>query len=229
MLLIESPPLEPREAVALDELLLDKAVAGQMCDCLRLWTTERTFVVMGRGGRAGAECHGEACARDGVEILRRSSGGGTVLLAPGGLHYAVVLPSARLDSRLEDVKESYRWILGRMARGFQAHGLGVQIQCCADLALGEFKISGNAQLRRRRKLLHHGTLLCEGFDLDLVGKYLRHPPREPRYRGGRPHEQFMTRLPMSVAAAAEIVRESFAPFEGTWRPDGEDLARLKDY
>lgn len=68
-----------------------------MSDCLRLWTTSETFIVMGRGGRAEDECHVAACARDGVAILKRASGGGTVLLAPGGLHFSLVFAAIQLD------------------------------------------------------------------------------------------------------------------------------------
>jgi lipoate-protein ligase A len=41
--------------------------------------------------------------------------------------------------------------------------------------------------------LYSATLLVDP-DLDLVERYLAHPPREPEYRRGRPHRDFMGRL-----------------------------------
>lgn len=212
MLLIDSPPLPPAESVALDALLLDRAIAGEIGDCLRLWTTERYCVVMGRSGKAEAECHEEACRRDGVEIVQRASGGGTVLLGPGCLNYSIILDT-RNDPRLCDVKESYRIILGRIVAGLRAAGVAAagnqaRIECCADLALAGRKFGGTAQLRRRGHLLHHGTLLC-GFEINLVERYLKHPPKEPPYRQGRPHGDFITNLTLTPDEAGRIVRKVF--------------------
>src|SRR5262249_48217939 len=54
--------------------------------------------------------------------------------------------------------------------------------------------SGNAQQRKRSYMLHHGTLLHD-FDVRHVARYLRVPLRQPAYRGGRTHQDFLTNLP----------------------------------
>ncbi|HEY1602667.1 MAG TPA: hypothetical protein VGG64_23890, partial [Pirellulales bacterium] len=60
------------------------------------------------------------------------------------------------------------------------------------------KFSGNSLRCRRRHLLYHGTLLYD-FDLSLAERFLAHPPREPHYRGGRRHSDFITNLPTTSA------------------------------
>ena len=45
---------------------------------------------------------------------------------------------------------------------------------------------------RTRGLLYYSTTLLLDPDLELVERYLPHPPREPEYRRGRPHRDFMT-------------------------------------
>jgi lipoate-protein ligase A len=50
-------------------------------------------------------------------------------------------------------------------------------------------------------LLHHGTFLCD-FDLGLMERYLKKPAREPAYRRGRSHGEFVANLPLS----AETIR-----------------------
>jgi len=43
-------------------------------------------------------------------------------------------------------------------------------------------------------LLHHGTILCEGVDLARIGRLLKEPPRQPSYRAGRSHADFLAPL-----------------------------------
>ena len=82
----------------------------------------------------------------------------------------------------------------------------------SDLALGGRKFSGSAQQRKRKFFLHHGTLLC-GFDLDSISRLLNPPERQPEYRRGRPHAEFLMNLP---AACAELK----ALLVAEWQPEG---------
>ena len=88
----------PADNLALDEALLDAAVEGELPgEVLRLWEPASFFVVLGRSSPLG-EVHAAACRADGVPVLRRPSGGATVVAGPGCLMYAVVLD---LDARPE--------------------------------------------------------------------------------------------------------------------------------
>jgi lipoate-protein ligase A len=69
----------------------------------------------------------------------------------------------------------------------------------SDLALGGRKFSGNSLRCKRRYVMYHGTLLYD-FALERVPRFLRPPPREPAYRGGRSHADFLTNLPVGRAA-----------------------------
>jgi lipoate-protein ligase A len=142
-----------------------------------------------------------ACSAADVPIVRRSSGGGTVLLGAGCLLYSLVLAYDRAPA-LREILSSYGYILERVRVALTGVGTGIQHAGTSDLAAGERKFSGNAQQRKRRHLLHHGTLLY-GFDVDLVGRYLRLPRRQPDYRGGRAHAAFLTNL---AAGRAELAR-----------------------
>src|SRR5207253_713573 len=83
----------------------------------------------------------------------------------------------------------------------------------SDLAAGERKFSGNAQQRKRRFLLHHGTLLY-AFDLSRIGRYLRPPPRAPEYRGGRDHIDFLCNLPAAPDELKERLAREWAATPG---------------
>src|SRR5436305_5723932 len=104
------------ENLALDEALLLQAEAGGS-EVLRLWSWPNLAVVVGAGGRLADEAEVERCASDVVPILRRSSGGGTVLLGPGCLLYSLILSFER-EPVLADLLGSYRFILSRLEQGF---------------------------------------------------------------------------------------------------------------
>ncbi len=182
------------ENLALDEALLLAAESGNGGEVLRFWEWPTPAVVLGSGGRLADDVDEVACAADGVSILRRASGGGTVLLGRGCLLYTLVLHYER-DPALTDIRSSYRFILGRIGQALTEGKDAAEQAGISDLTLADRKFSGNAQQRKRSFLLHHGTLLY-AFDLALIPRYLREPPRQPEYRGGRTHLAFLRNLPL---------------------------------
>jgi lipoate-protein ligase A len=198
------------ENLALDEAQLLEAEAGRGGEVLRLWEWPRAAVVLGAGCALADDVDEVACRADGVPILRRASGGGTVLLGPGCLCYSLVLAYAR-GPALREVTPSYEWILGRVRAALDGLLPRIEQAGTSDLADSGLKFSGNAQQRKRDHLLHHGTLLYN-FDLSRVGRYLRAPERQPDYRGRRDHAAFLRNLP----AGAEKLKRSL---RDVWRAD----------
>jgi lipoate-protein ligase A len=201
----------PAENLALDEALLVAAEEGTGGELLRLWELPTYAVVVGSGGSVAIDVNRAACAADNVPVLRRASGGGTVLLGPGCLCFSLVLNYDHAP-RLNEIPASNRYVLGRTATALESV-VPAAVEGTSDLAVGGVKFSGNAQQRKRRFFLHHGTLLC-GFDLARVAKYLNPPERQPEYRGNRPHAEFVTNLPVSVDDAKRLL-------VAEWRPAGD--------
>lgn len=199
------------ENLALDEALLVAAEAGTGGEVLRLWEQPDYAVVVGSGGSVAIDVSVAACAADGIPVLRRASGGGTVLLGPGCLCFTLVLSYERAPG-LNDIRASNRYVLARVAKAL-APVVSCSVEGTSDLAAGGAKFSGSAQQRKRAHFLHHGTLLC-GFELALVSKYLSAPERQPDYRRGRPHAEFIANLPTTVEAAKRLL-------VAEWRPEGE--------
>jgi lipoate-protein ligase A len=193
----------PAENVALDEALVEAAEAGESASAggvLRLWESPSYFVVLGRSSRAEIEVHLDACQREGVPILRRPSGGGTVLAGPGCLMYAVVLDYRSLP-HLRAVDAAHRFVLERIAGALAGHVPGIAHVGISDLAVAQtggpaLKVSGNALRARRHHFLYHGTLLYN-FALERIGQLLAAPTRTPVYRQDRAHDEFVTNLPLN--------------------------------
>ena len=197
------------ENLALDEaLLLQAESAGG--EVLRVWEWPRYAVILGSGSKLAEDVNETACRADDVPILRRSSGGGTVLLGPGCLLYSLVL-SYESSLALREIASSYAFILGRLTDALADVLPGVERAGTSDLAAIGRKFSGNSQQRKRSHLLHHGTLLYD-FNIACINRYLNMPVKQPDYRAKRTHEGFLMNLPADTTGLTERLRDS-------WRTD----------
>lgn len=204
--------------LAFDEALLLQAESGDGGEVLRVWEYPRPVVVLGSGCRIAEDVHEANCASDNVPILRRSSGGGTVLWGRGCLLFSVVLNYDRSPQLLE-IGPSYAYILEHIIAAVRDVVPGLVQAGISDLAVDGRKCSGNAQQRKRRYLLHHGTLLYD-FDLAQVGRYLRLPPRQPDYRAQRDHTAFLCNLPLTGDELKRRLRDGWQA-----KPEGDDYPR----
>lgn len=212
----EKPPLRlleltlptPEENLALDEALLDEAEEEGRGEVLRIWEAARPFVVLGRSSRHLDEVDRAACRERDVPVLRRCSGGASIVAGPGCLMYAVVLDYERRPA-LRMLDEAHRFVLARVARA-AARFADVAPRGTSDLAFGAppRKFSGNSLRCKRRHLLYHGTLLY-GFRLELIAECLRTAPRQPEYRFGREHAEFVANLPAAAGPLAQALIESW--------------------
>ena len=195
----------PAANLALDEALLDAAVDGELAgEVLRLWEPTQFFVVLGRSSKV-AEVHADACRRDDVAILRRPSGGATILTGPGCLMYAVLLDAERRPE-LRNVDRAHELVLSTIALALAPFNAGIARHGTSDLTIPAerpgampIKFSGNSLRLKRHRLLYHGTILYD-FPLDRISEWLADPARRPAYRGDRGHRQFVTNLPATREA-----------------------------
>lgn len=203
MRLIHYSHSDPATNLALEESILDAVEQGHQPDTLRFWECPTRFVVLGTGQVLAEEVHEEHCTADHVPILRRCSAGGCVLQGPGSFNYALFLTYDRFPE-VTSLHASYRFILGKVCAALATLGIEARHEGISDIAIEGRKVSGNAQRRRRRALLHHGTLLYEA-DPDAISRYIREPADRPDYRGGRTHSEFVTTLPATPGALAEAI------------------------
>jgi lipoate---protein ligase len=209
MNIFENLSLSAEENLALDEILLMKAESGQAGESLRFWDVDSYFVVIGRSGKAEEECFLSKCEEDGVKVLRRISGGGTVLQGPGCLNYSAVLAYS-FDERYRRTGFSYESIMNGLSSEFRKKGIKSEFMPISDLAVEGRKFSGNAQARKKKFFLHHGTILY-GMDLGMIGRYLKYPPKEPEYRIGRAHGDFITNIQLSPEDIMDVIKGFFLP------------------
>lgn len=209
------------ENVALDDVLLRAVEEGTMSPLLRVWELVDYAVILGRANRAERNVNLSACRADGIPIVRRSSGGGTVLLGPGALVYSLVM-RVNSGSRLVDIDGTTREVMERIREALSPALATVARAGTSDLAIGDIKVSGNAQRWLRRTVLHHGTLLYN-FDIAKMSRYLTMPERVPDYRQGRDHLSFVRNIPMDRPALVAALSRAWNADIHTPCPDVEPV------
>lgn len=203
----------PAENLAADEALLEAAEAGDCGPILRFWESPISFVTLGYTNRAATEANLAACEAAGVPVLRRVSGGGTVLQGPGCLNYALIHPIPNGESL--NVEATNCMVMKTNQRAFKAAtGQDVEMAGHTDLAIEGRKFSGNAQRRKSKFFLFHGTALID-FDLKRVQSLLRPPSKEPDYRAQRSHLDFITNINATREQVKAALCEAWGATEAT--------------
>jgi lipoate---protein ligase len=200
----------PAENLACDEALLDWCESGDGAECLRFWESPEPFVVVGYANKVETEVNAAACDARKIPILRRCSGGGTVVQGPGCLNYTLVLKITK-DGPLHNIPVANQFIMRQNRAAIESTAgqrPAIAIRGHTDLAIGEKKFSGNSQRRRKHFLLFHGTFLLH-FDLALISELLRMPSKEPDYRESRKHSDFLTNINVSAEMLKAALQKSW--------------------
>jgi lipoate-protein ligase A len=173
----------------IDDIVLDKI--SETCRyTFSVYEQEHTVVVLGRSCSAQQDVYTGRCAVDGVPVLRRLGGGGSVVLCRGVLVVSAA-GETQVAFRLREHMSAVNSAIIRVLEGLGAKNL--DLRGISDIACGEKKILGSSLHKKRNIVLYQGSLLLDP-DLSVFERYLKHPPREPDYRQGRPHKTFVTSL-----------------------------------
>lgn len=205
--------------LALDEaLLIEAEAAPDTADTLRLWSFASPVVVIGRGSKLSVEVNQPYCCGARIPVLRRCSGGAAIVAGPGCLMYSLVLSLVRRPE-LRRVDAAHDWVMTRLSAALRNQVPDVSWQGTCDLTFGARKFSGNSLRIARDHLLYHGTILYDA-DLDQIAHCLLTPPRQPDYRGGRPHAEFITNVPLDPSRLVDELALEFGAVsgDGSW-PD----------
>ncbi len=130
-------------------------------------------VIIGRGQNPWAECRLADMERDGVQLVRRITGGGAVFHDLGNLNFSFIAGEGIYDVERQ---------LGMILRAVRALGIECEFSGRNDLLAGGRKFSGNAFCNRGKLRQHHGTLLIHA-NLTRLQNYLNVDPRKLQAKG----------------------------------------------
>lgn len=165
------------------------------------------MVVLGRSSPLRQEVNVDYCGDTDIEILRRCSGGQSIVAGPGCLMYALLLDYRRRPE-MRMLEQVHRLVMGQMQKAIGRLNIDVQMQGTSDLTYQGRKFSGNSLRCKRNWLIYHGTMIC-GMEIGLIDDCLGTPIREPEYRERRSHIDFLTRLPTSTELLASAIIEQW--------------------
>lgn len=187
--------LSPVLNLALDDALLETAEASESHpEILRFWEPESPMVVIGRSSPLAMEVNLEYCKANDIPVFRRMSGGQSIVTGPGCLMYAVLL-DYRKRPQLRMLDKAHEFVMNKLSNSLGSIGIETEMKGTCDLTFRGRKFSGNALRCRKNWFLYHGTIILETFDLNLITNCLGDPKRQPDYREGRSHQNFVTAIP----------------------------------
>ncbi len=195
------------------------ALCREQAAVLRAWEPEGLALVLGRGSRFEEEVNLTAWSENPVPVYRRLGGGCAVLLGPGMVALSYCRRGPRPAYPVDWLRNAAAAIRDRLAAmGVQ----GIAVQANGDLTWSGRKLMGTTLYVGKDVLLFGASLLVSN-PMEPICYYLRHPPREPEYRQGRPHDHFLARLAdmypgltapaLADTLARELPRGPGSPFE----------------
>lgn len=146
-------------------------------------------IVMGISGQVHQLIHQGKLTQSPLPLIRRFSGGGTVIIDENTLFVTLICQTDALSIH-PFPRPLMQWMAEEMYRPLFPN-LPFQLQE-NDYALDGRKWGGNAQSIIKGRWLHHSSLLWD-YSLDHLD-YLLMPPKMPAYRQGRAHRDFLCRL-----------------------------------
>lgn len=203
-------PVETNQRMWIDDQVLKNFQKKIHCE---VFVPEGIMVVLGSGNDPSLEVDTAACQAVSAPILRRYGGGGTVVLYPGCVVLSVgcwvkeQFQNSFYFSRLNQA------LIESLAKGWSAFAKLSQAGI-SDIVFGDKKVAGTSMFRSRNYLLYQASILVD-LDANLVGNLLKHPTKEPDYRKGRCHSDFLTSLrevhPLTESAAeiAKVLKREF--------------------
>lgn len=158
---------------------------------VRTEVARELVVVLSRARDPAREIFLDRCREDDVPVLVRPTGGGAVVLGPG----VVVGSALQVAAPGWHFPEPYFGLFcGAVVEALAECGVaGASRRGTSDVCVGDRKAAGCSLRLWRGRVLFQVAVIVD-LDLGLLDRYLRAPTREPSYRRGRPHRDFVTTM-----------------------------------
>lgn len=158
--------------------------------CIINDSTALPTIVMGVSGRVSELVEIEPVLRDRVPVIRRFSGGGTVIVDQGTVFVTFICNKSAVEGLQPFPRDIMSWsgqLYGKVFDRFGEFHLREN-----DYAFSHRKFGGNAQSITKNRWVHHTSFL---WDYDVKNMdYLKIPKRAPEYRLARNHTDFLCRM-----------------------------------
>lgn len=162
MIYIETKSVKPYVNLAYEEYFLKNSTCNE--PVFMLWRNEPT-VVVGRFQNTYNEVNHKVADENGINVIRRITGGGAVYHDLGTLCYTFIARNLSVE------KISFSTFALPMIEALAAFGVKGNLSGRNDLTIDGAKFSGTAMSLHKDSLLFHGTILYD-TDLSVLSKVL---------------------------------------------------------
>ncbi|CAK7327965.1 unnamed protein product [Dovyalis caffra] len=176
----------------LEQLFVEEKLLRTSSDnwCIVNDGTNAPAIVMGMSGKPSELLELESVLRDEVPVIRRFTGGGTVIVDQGTIFVTLICNKDDVPGVQPYPRSIMSWsglLYSQVFPGigdFQLHE--------NDYVFGDRKFGGNAQSITKNRWIHHTSFLWDYEDRNMA--YLKLPARAPEYRMERDHNEFICRM-----------------------------------
>ena len=160
---IKNPENDPYYNMAFDEYCLESLPIDE--PVFFLWRN-RPAVIVGFNQEVNTEVNLDYLKANGIDLVRRVTGGGAVYHDLGNLNYTIV-------GRSENLERDYPEYAGILMKALQSLGVPATLSGRNDILVEGKKVSGFAKRVCKNRLMVHGTLMYK-VDVDVLTHVL-HP------------------------------------------------------
>ena len=154
--------------MALDEAISEFVKEGKSLPTIRFYKWKPSAISIGYFQGLKNEVNLEECKKQGVDVVRRRTGGGAVY-HDDEITYSII---GKQELFSADIIKSYEEICNYIVKALAKIGIEAQFSPINDVLADGKKISGSAQTRRNGVLLQHGTVLFK-VDVDKMFSLLK--------------------------------------------------------
>jgi lipoate-protein ligase A len=145
--------------MAIDRAVLYSHSKGMVPPTVRFFGWNPPAISIGYFQSLSEEVNLDNCKEFGVDYVRRITGGGAVF-HEDELTYSIVISESHPEIP-KNIMNSYGRICGAIIKGLKNMGINSQYVPINDIIVDGKKISGNAQTRKAKTVLQHGTILTD--------------------------------------------------------------------
>jgi lipoate-protein ligase A len=164
--------------MALDEAVLKSVIGRKSPNTIRFYKWKPSTISIGRNQSVSDEVDMKVALSKGFNVVRRMTGGGAVFHDENReITYSIACPLKFLESRNAfNVMEQFEIIEMGIIKALNDYGLETKrgVIHCPAIFLDGKKFSGNAQVRKKRHILQHGTILLD-LEPELMYSVLKAP------------------------------------------------------
>src|SRR6056297_2667633 len=170
--LLQTGLLSAAENMAIDRAILVAHSKGHVPPTVRLYGWNPAAISIGYFQQLTEEVDLTACEKDHIDYVRRITGGGAVFHEDEVTYSFVIQEKHPQISK--NILESYKTICLAIMNGLDFLGVKSTYAPINDILVNNKKISGNAQTRKQKTVLQHGTILTD-VDVDKMFRLLKVP------------------------------------------------------